>query len=84
MWYSLTAVALLLAASACTSGTETAMTGASRARMHQLANEGERRAAKFLRNRRKVSATLEVVATTDHGGRDCTAISDVSIGGTPA
>jgi Mg2+/Co2+ transporter CorB len=38
------AVGLLLVASAFTSGTETAMTGASPARIHQLASQGDRRA----------------------------------------
>jgi magnesium and cobalt exporter, CNNM family len=38
------AVGLLLVASAFTSGTETAMTGASRARIHRLAAAGDRRA----------------------------------------
>jgi len=44
MWYSTLAVALLLVASAFCSGTETAMTAASRARIHHLAGEGHRRA----------------------------------------
>jgi Mg2+/Co2+ transporter CorB len=44
MIYLSIAVALLLVASAFTSGTETAMTGASRARIHQLASRGDRRA----------------------------------------
>jgi len=45
MLYSTFAVALLLFCSALTSGTETAMTGASRARIHHLAGEGDRRAS---------------------------------------
>jgi Mg2+/Co2+ transporter CorB len=44
MIYLTIAVGLLLVASAFTSGTETAMTGASRARIHQLASQGDRRA----------------------------------------
>jgi magnesium and cobalt exporter, CNNM family len=44
MIYLSIAVALLLVASALTSGTETAMTGASRARIHHLASQGDRRA----------------------------------------
>jgi Mg2+/Co2+ transporter CorB len=44
MWYSALAIALLLLASAFCSGTETAMTAASRARIHHLAAEGHRRA----------------------------------------
>jgi Mg2+/Co2+ transporter CorB len=44
MWYETAAIAALLLASALTSGTETAMTGASRARIHHLAGEGDRRA----------------------------------------
>ncbi len=44
MLYATLAVLLLLTASAFTSGTETAMTGASTARIHQLAGEGNRRA----------------------------------------
>jgi Mg2+/Co2+ transporter CorB len=44
MIYLSIAVALLLVASAFTSGTETAMTGASRARIHHLASQGDRRA----------------------------------------
>ncbi|MEZ5930596.1 MAG: HlyC/CorC family transporter [Alphaproteobacteria bacterium] len=44
MLYATLAVLLLLMASAFTSGTETAMTGASPARIHQLAGEGNRRA----------------------------------------
>jgi Mg2+/Co2+ transporter CorB len=42
MWYSTLAIALLLAASAFCSGSETAMTAASRARIHHLAGEGHR------------------------------------------
>ena len=42
MLYATLAVLLLLMASAFTSGTETAMTAASRARIHQLAGEGSR------------------------------------------
>ena len=42
MLYATLAVLLLLMASAFTSGTETAMTGASTARIHQLAGEGSR------------------------------------------
>jgi Mg2+/Co2+ transporter CorB len=45
MLYLTLAVVLLLCCSALTSGTETAMTGASRARIYHLANEGDRRAA---------------------------------------
>jgi Mg2+/Co2+ transporter CorB len=44
MIYLSMAVAVLLVASAFTSGTETAMTGASRARIHHLASQGDRRA----------------------------------------
>lgn len=44
MLYATLAVLFLLMASAFTSGTETAMTGASPARIHQLAGEGNRRA----------------------------------------
>jgi Mg2+/Co2+ transporter CorB len=44
MWYEILAVAALLVASAFTSGTETAMTGASRAHVYHLAGEGNRRA----------------------------------------
>ena len=44
MIYLTIAVGLLLVASAFTSGTETAMTGASRARIHHLAGAGDRRA----------------------------------------
>ena len=44
MLYATLAVLLLLTASAFTSGTETAMTGASPARIHQLAGDGNRRA----------------------------------------
>ena len=44
MWYETVAIAALLLASALTSGTETAMTGASRARIHHLVGEGDRRA----------------------------------------
>jgi Mg2+/Co2+ transporter CorB len=44
MLYATSAVLLLMMASAFTSGTETAMTGASPARIHQLAGEGNRRA----------------------------------------
>ena len=43
--YLTLAVVVLLCCSAVTSGTETAMTGASRARIHHLASEGDRRAA---------------------------------------
>ncbi len=42
MLYATLAVLLLLMASAFTSGTETAMTGAAPARIHQLAGEGSR------------------------------------------
>jgi Mg2+/Co2+ transporter CorB len=45
MLYLTVAVAVLLCLSAMTSGTETAMTGASRARIYHLASEGDRRAA---------------------------------------
>jgi Mg2+/Co2+ transporter CorB len=45
MLYLTLAVFVLLCCSAMTSGTETAMTGASRARIYHLANEGDRRAA---------------------------------------
>jgi Mg2+/Co2+ transporter CorB len=45
MLYLTLAVVLLLCCSALTSGTETAMTGASRARIYHLASEGDRRAA---------------------------------------
>ena len=44
MIYLTVAVGLLLLLSAFTSGTETAMTGASRARIHYLAGAGDRRA----------------------------------------
>jgi Mg2+/Co2+ transporter CorB len=44
MLYLTVAVGLLLLLSAFTSGTETAMTGASRARIHHLAGAGDRRA----------------------------------------
>ena len=44
MLYATLAVLLLLMASAFTSGTETAMTAASRARIHQMAGDGNRRA----------------------------------------
>jgi Mg2+/Co2+ transporter CorB len=44
MLYLTLAVVILLCCSALTSGTETAMTGASRARIYQLASEGDRRA----------------------------------------
>jgi Mg2+/Co2+ transporter CorB len=44
MLYALAAVLLLLVCSALTSGTETAMTGASRARVFHMASEGDRRA----------------------------------------
>ena len=44
MTFSIVAVLLLLTLSALTSGTETAMTGASRAHIHHLATEGNRRA----------------------------------------
>ena len=43
--YLTLAVVPLLVLSALTSGTETAMTAASRARFHRLAEEGDRRAA---------------------------------------
>lgn len=49
MLYSTVAVGLLLLASAFTSGTETAMTGASRAGIHHLAGEGNRRAKRVKR-----------------------------------
>ena len=42
MLFATLSVLLLLMASAFTSGTETAMTGASKARIHQLAGEGSR------------------------------------------
>jgi Mg2+/Co2+ transporter CorB len=45
MLISILAIGLLLMLSAFTSGTETAMTGASPARIHALAAEGDRRAA---------------------------------------
>ena len=45
MLYLSLAVVILLCCSALTSGTETAMTGASRARIYHLASEGDRRAA---------------------------------------
>jgi Mg2+/Co2+ transporter CorB len=45
MLYLTLTVVVLLCLSAMTSGTETAMTGASRARIHHLASEGDRRAA---------------------------------------
>ena len=45
MLYLTLAVVVLLCLSAMTSGTETAMTGASRARIYHLASEGDRRAA---------------------------------------
>ena len=45
IWYSTIAIALLLVASAFCSGSETAMTAASRARIHHLAGEGNRRAS---------------------------------------
>ncbi len=44
MLYEILAVIFLLTLSAFTSGTETAMTGASRARIYHLAGEGDRRA----------------------------------------
>ncbi|MDX1539790.1 MAG: HlyC/CorC family transporter [Geminicoccaceae bacterium] len=44
MTYSILAVMFLLMCSAFTSGTETAMTGASRAHIHHLSGEGNRRA----------------------------------------
>ncbi|HSA79810.1 MAG TPA: HlyC/CorC family transporter [Geminicoccaceae bacterium] len=44
MLYLTVAVGILLLLSAFTSGTETAMTGASRARIHHLAGAGDRRA----------------------------------------
>ena len=55
MLYATLAVLLLLTASAFTSGTETAMTGASKARIHQQAGDGNRRArlAKRLLDQRK-------------------------------
>jgi Mg2+/Co2+ transporter CorB len=45
IWYSAIAVALLLVASAFCSGSETAMTAASRARLHHLVTEGHHRAS---------------------------------------
>jgi Mg2+/Co2+ transporter CorB len=45
MLYLTLAVLVLLCLSAMTSGTETAMTGASRARIYHLASQGDRRAA---------------------------------------
>ena len=48
-WAALLAIPLLLAASAFLSGSETALTGASRARLHQMSNEGSGRAALVLR-----------------------------------
>lgn len=44
LWVLLGTVALLIALSAFFAGAETALTGASRARMHQLEQEGNRRA----------------------------------------
>ncbi|MGF1560846.1 MAG: HlyC/CorC family transporter [Geminicoccaceae bacterium] len=44
MLFSIAAILLLLLISAITSGSETAMTGASRERLHLLAKEGNRRA----------------------------------------
>jgi Mg2+/Co2+ transporter CorB len=49
MLYLSLAVLPLLALSALTSGTETAMTAASHARFHSLAGEGDRRAALVIR-----------------------------------
>ena len=48
-WTALCAIPLLLAASAFLSGSETALTGASRARLHQMSSEGSDRAARVLR-----------------------------------
>lgn len=48
-WTALIAIPLLLACSAFLSGSETALTGASRARLHQMSSEGSDRAARVLR-----------------------------------
>lgn len=61
MLYASSAVLLLLMASALTSGTETAMTGASTARIHKMAGDGNRRArvAKgLLANKEKLIGSL--------------------------
>ncbi len=61
MLYATLAVLLLLMASAFTSGTETAMTGASSARIHKLAGEGSRRARlakRLLANKEKLIGSL--------------------------
>ncbi len=56
-----TLVVALLLLSALTSGTETAMTAASRARLHRLAGEGDRRAAlvtRLLRHKERLIGAL--------------------------
>ena len=61
MLYATLAVLLLLMASAFTSGTETAMTGASPARIHQLATRGRRGARtveRLLANKERLIGSL--------------------------
>jgi len=53
LWLSLLAIVLLLAMSAFFSGSETALTAASKARMHQRAADGDRRAQLVERLREK-------------------------------
>ncbi|CAK0767101.1 putative hemolysin [uncultured Gammaproteobacteria bacterium] len=53
LWGDISIVVLLITASAFFSGSETALTGASRARMHQLEQEGNRRAGIVNRLREK-------------------------------
>ena len=48
MLLELSAIVVLLIASAFFAGAETALTAVSKARMHRLANEGSRRAAHVL------------------------------------
>lgn len=48
-WVAILSIPFLLAVSAFLSGSETALTGASRARLHQMSSNGSHRAARVLR-----------------------------------
>ncbi len=60
-WTAILAIPLLLAASAFLSGSETALTGASRPRLHQMSSEGSERASRVLRLLERVDNPLGAI-----------------------
>ena len=60
-WAAILAIPLLLAASAFLSGSETALTGASRARLHQMSSEGSERATRVLSLLKRVDQPLGAI-----------------------